>query len=36
MFPSVNELEIKLKNLENKLSDAALIANQREYKKVAQ
>ena len=36
MFPKLDELEIKLKNLENKLSDAALIANQREYKKVAQ
>jgi peptide chain release factor 1 len=36
MFPKLDELEIKLKNLETKLSDAALIANQREYKKVAQ
>jgi peptide chain release factor 1 len=36
MFPKLDELEIKLKNLEAKLSDAALIANQREYKKVAQ
>ena len=36
MLPNLDELEIKLKNLESKLSDAALIANQREYKKVAQ
>ena len=36
MFPKLDELEIKLTNLENKLSDSALIANQREYKKVAQ
>jgi peptide chain release factor 1 len=36
MFPKLDELEVKLKNLEAKLSDAALIANQREYKKVAQ
>jgi peptide chain release factor 1 len=36
MFPKLDELEIKLTNLENKLSDSSLIANQREYKKVAQ
>ena len=36
MFPRLNELEKKLANLEEKLSDPALIANQREYKKVAQ
>ncbi|MBW2467277.1 MAG: PCRF domain-containing protein, partial [Deltaproteobacteria bacterium] len=36
MFPKLDELEKKLVNLEEKLSDAALIANQREYKKVAQ
>jgi peptide chain release factor 1 len=36
MFPTLDELESKLSNLEKKLSDAALIANQREYKKVAQ
>lgn len=36
MFPKLDELEIKLKNLEGKLSDPALMANQREYKKVAQ
>ena len=36
MFPKLDELEIKLSNLEKKLSDRALIANQREYKKVAQ
>ena len=36
MFPKLDELEVKLKNLEDKLSDAALIANQREYKKIAQ
>ena len=36
MFPKLDELETKLANLENKLSDPALIANQREYKKVAQ
>jgi len=36
MFPKLDELEIKLNNLESKLSDPALMANQREYKKVAQ
>ena len=36
MFPTIDELENKLANLETKLSDVALIANQREYKKVAQ
>jgi peptide chain release factor 1 len=36
MFPTVDELESKLSNLEKKLSDPALIANQREYTKVAQ
>lgn len=36
MFPKLAELEKKLSILENKLSDPALIANQREYKKVAQ
>jgi peptide chain release factor 1 len=36
MFPKLDELETKLSNLEEKLSDPALIANQREYKKVAQ
>ena len=36
MFPKLEELEIKRLSLEEKLSDAALIANQREYKKVAQ
>jgi peptide chain release factor 1 len=36
MFPTPDELEIKLSNLEKKLSDSALIANQREYTKVAQ
>ena len=36
MFPKLDELEKKLSNLEVKLSDPALIANQREYKKVAQ
>ncbi len=36
MFPKLDELEKKLQNLEEKLSDSALIANQREYKKVAQ
>jgi peptide chain release factor 1 len=36
MFPSHDELENKLSNLEKKLSDSALIANQREYTKVAQ
>ncbi len=36
MFPKLDELERKLSNLEQKLSDSALIANQREYKKVAQ
>jgi peptide chain release factor 1 len=36
MIPSHDEIEIKLSNLEIKLSDPALIANQREYKKVAQ
>jgi len=36
MFPKFDELEIKRLSLEKKLSDSALIANQREYKKVAQ
>ncbi|KPJ99412.1 MAG: peptide chain release factor 1 [Desulfobacterales bacterium SG8_35] len=36
MFPTRDELESKLSNLEKKLSDPGLIANQREYKKVAQ
>ena len=36
MFPTPDELETKLSNLEKKLSDPALIANQREYTKVAQ
>ena len=36
MFPKLDELEKKLSSLEGKLSDPALIANQREYKKVAQ
>ncbi|MGW8160982.1 MAG: peptide chain release factor 1 [Desulfobulbales bacterium] len=36
MFPKLDELQSKLVNLEKKLSDASLIANQREYKKVAQ
>jgi peptide chain release factor 1 len=36
MFPKLDELEKKLSSLEEKLSDPALIANQREYKKVAQ
>jgi len=36
MFPTLDELEIKLSDLERKLSNSALIANQREYKKVAQ
>jgi len=36
MFPTRDELESKLANLEKKLSDPGLIANQREYKKVAQ
>jgi peptide chain release factor 1 len=36
MLPTHDELETKLANLEKRLSDAALIANQREYKKVAQ
>ena len=36
MFPKLEELEIKRLSLEEKLSDASLIANQREYKKVAQ
>ncbi len=36
MLPTLDELESKLSNLETKLSDSALIANQREYKKVAQ
>ncbi|MDX1775025.1 MAG: peptide chain release factor 1 [Desulfobulbales bacterium] len=35
MFPKLDELETKLASLEEKLSDPALIANQREYKKVA-
>lgn len=36
MFPKLDDLEKKLASLEEKLSDSALIANQREYKKVAQ
>jgi len=36
MFPKLDELENKLSNLEKKLSDSGLMANQREYKKVAQ
>jgi peptide chain release factor 1 len=36
MIPTLDELETKLSNLEKKLSDRVLIANQREYKKVAQ
>ena len=36
MFPKLDEFEKKLLDLEQKLSDPALIANQREYKKVAQ
>jgi peptide chain release factor 1 len=36
MFPKLDELEKKLQNLEERLSDSSLIANQREYKKVAQ
>lgn len=36
MFPKLDELQSKLVNLEKRLSDASLIANQREYKKVAQ
>lgn len=36
MFLKLDELEKKRLSLEEKLSDAALIANQREYKKVAQ
>jgi len=36
MFPKLADLETKLSSLEKKLSDSALIANQREYKKVAQ
>ncbi len=36
MFPTNDELESKLLNLEKKLSDSGLIANQREYTKVAQ
>ena len=36
MLPTHDELETKLANLEKRLSDATLIANQREYKKVAQ
>ena len=36
MFPKLEELEIKRLSLEEKLADASLIANQREYKKVAQ
>jgi len=36
MFPTLDELESKLINLEIKLSDSGLIANQREYTKVAQ
>ncbi|MBW2521190.1 MAG: peptide chain release factor 1 [Deltaproteobacteria bacterium] len=36
MFPTSEELQNKLTNLEKKLSDPSLIANQREYKKIAQ
>jgi peptide chain release factor 1 len=36
MFPTSEEFLNKLTNLEKKLSDPSLIANQREYKKVAQ
>ena len=36
MFPQLDELDKKRLILEEKLSDPALIANQREYKKVAQ
>jgi peptide chain release factor 1 len=36
MLPKIEELEIKRLSLEEKLSDTSLIANQREYKKVAQ
>jgi len=36
MIPTHDELESKLVNLEKKLSDPVLIANQREYTKVAQ
>jgi peptide chain release factor 1 len=36
MLPTHDELAAKLANLEKQLSDSALIANQREYKKVAQ
>jgi peptide chain release factor 1 len=36
MFPTSEELQNKIINLEKKLSDPSLIANQREYKKVAQ
>lgn len=36
MFPKLYELEKKLSSLEEKLSEPTLIANQREYKKVAQ
>ena len=36
MFPTSEELQNKITNLEEKLSDPSLIANQREYKKVAQ
>ena len=36
MLPKLEELEKKLQNLEERLSDSALIANQRDYKKVAQ
>ena len=36
MFPKFDELEKKRLSLEEKLSDSALMANQREYKKVAQ
>ena len=36
MLPKIEELEIKRLSLEEKLSDSSLIANQREYKKVAQ
>jgi peptide chain release factor 1 len=36
MFPKLYELEKKLSSLEENLSDPTLIANQREYKKVAQ
>jgi len=36
MYPTLDELESKLSNLEHKLADPALMADQRKYKKVAQ